>query len=167
MFPRGRSFGFGGAALLLGLAVAPPARAEPGEVVLRGHEGAVFAAQLTPDGERAVTAATDGTVRLWDATTGAELRRFAGHSGPVTGVAISGDGRTLATSSQDNTVRVWDLPLVRPLLSPAGKFRSPTVRSRFSEIHDVHQSPPISVPAFPGCPGIGWHGVTRGVGRPR
>ena len=93
------------------------AGAEPNEVVLRGHEGAAFAAQFTPDGERVVTAATDGTAGLWDAATGKELRRFSGHTGPVTGVAVSGDGRTLVTASQDNSVRVWDLPLVRPLLA--------------------------------------------------
>jgi len=98
----------------------------PGEVILRGHEGAVFAGQLTPDGERVVTAATDGTVRLWDSMTGAELRRFAGHTGPVTGVAISGDGRTLATSSQDNSIRVWDLPLTRPLLRRPAHARGGT-----------------------------------------
>jgi len=102
---------------LLAAAVAVVAVEPPAEVILQGHEGAVFAARLTPDGERVVTAATDGTVRLWDAFTGTELRRFSGHTGPVTGVAISGDGRTLATSSQDNSIRVWDLPLVRPLLT--------------------------------------------------
>ena len=90
--------------------------ADPGDIVLRGHEGAVFAAQVTPDGERVVTAATDGTARLWDASTGQELRRFTGHTGPVTGVAVSADGRTLVTSSQDNSLRVWDLPLKRPLI---------------------------------------------------
>jgi WD40 repeat protein len=104
------------AAILLAGAAAVLALEPPGEVILRGHEGAVFAAQMTPDGERVVTAATDGTVRLWDAVTGAEIRRFVGHTGPVTGVAISGDGRTLATSSQDNSVRVWDLPLTKPLV---------------------------------------------------
>lgn len=113
---RGIAFGWGGVALLVA-AAGPVARAEPGEVVLRGHEGAVFAARLTPDGEHAVTAATDGTVRLWDAASGVELRQFTGHTGPVTGVAVSGDGRTLVTGSQDNTVRVWDLPRSRPLLA--------------------------------------------------
>ena len=115
-FARGIAFGWGIGLFTL-VSAGPVAGAEPNEVVLRGHEGAAFAAQFTPDGERMVTAATDGTALLWDAATGQELRRFSGHTGPVTGVAVSGDGRTLVTASQDNTVRVWDLPLRRPILA--------------------------------------------------
>ncbi|CAG7848121.1 Vegetative incompatibility protein HET-E-1 [Serendipita indica DSM 11827] len=73
---------------------------------------------------------SDGTVRLWDGTTGASLgtleghtdwvsclafspdgRRLASGSGDGTGVqclAFSPDGRRLASGSGDGTVRLWD-----------------------------------------------------------
>jgi WD40 repeat protein len=40
------------------------------------HGDAVYFAACTPDARALVTAGRDGTVRLWDTTTGEELRRF-------------------------------------------------------------------------------------------
>ena len=39
----------------------------------------------------------DGTVRLWDAATGAALQTLKGHSGSVISVAFSPDGKLLPT----------------------------------------------------------------------
>jgi WD40 repeat protein len=58
---------------------------------------------------RVVTGGEDGTVRIWDARTRAELRRFTGHKGKVTGVAFGPDGRRVASSGEDATVRLWGL----------------------------------------------------------
>ena len=101
-----------GVAAWTGLVGPPAAAAEP--IVLRGHAADVFMALFTPDGGRVVTASADETARLWDAATGAELRRFVAHTGAVSCLAVSGDGRTLVTGGQDNTVRVWGLPLPAP-----------------------------------------------------
>ena len=64
-------------------------------------EQAVF----TASGERVLTAGIDGTVRLWDATTGNEVYRFAGHKGAVHGVACLAGGRKAVSCGQDGTVR--------------------------------------------------------------
>jgi WD40 repeat protein len=48
-------------------------------------------------------------VRVWDPTTGRELRRFAGHRGGVSAIAFTPDGRSLVSGSEDGTGLVWDV----------------------------------------------------------
>jgi len=95
-----------------------PAASDPG--ILRGHLSPVLMGVFTPDGQRAVTASSDHTARLWDLTTGQEIRQYPQHTGPLYCLALSGDGRTLVTGAQDNTARLWDVPVPRPVFSIAG-----------------------------------------------
>jgi WD40 repeat protein len=62
---------------------------------------------ISPVGERIVTGSGDGTVRVWDARSGAELAVLRGHEGWVTSVAISPDGERIVSTSGGETVRVW------------------------------------------------------------
>jgi hypothetical protein len=69
----------------------------------------VTALAVRRDGELAATGASDGVVRICDASTGANARRLAGHRGRVTGLAFHPDGARLASVGADGIVRLWDV----------------------------------------------------------
>lgn len=48
---------------------------------------------ISSDGQFCLTGSWDGTLRLWDITTGATTRRFLGHTKDVLSVAFSADNR--------------------------------------------------------------------------
>jgi WD40 repeat protein len=63
---------------------------------------------FSPDGSTIATGNTDGTVRLYDAASGAPRLTLRGHEWWVTSVDFSPDGTKLASQSA-GTVRVWAL----------------------------------------------------------
>ncbi|CAG7849681.1 Vegetative incompatibility protein HET-E-1, partial [Serendipita indica DSM 11827] len=80
----------------------------PSHQTLTGHTNTVQCLAFLPDGRRLASGSWDGTVRLWDGTTGASLGTLEGHTGPVQCLAFLPDGRRLASGSWDGTVRLWD-----------------------------------------------------------
>jgi WD40 repeat protein len=77
--------------------------------ILSGHQHAVNAVVVSPDGRRVVSGSLDRTVAVWDVETGAPIRWLTGHQAAVNSVAMSPDGQRIVLGSQDNTVAVWDL----------------------------------------------------------
>jgi WD40 repeat protein len=77
---------------------------------------------FTPDGKRGVCSYGPGSaeavyeedprviLKLWDLTSGKELKQFKGHSGPVLCLALSHDGGELLSGSADGTMRLWEMP---------------------------------------------------------
>jgi WD40 repeat protein len=89
-------------------AQAPPGPGPSGPLSLR-HDGPVFAAVFSPDGQTLFTAGDDREVREWDLVDGRERRRFRGHRIGVTALAVSPDGQMLASGDRYGALRLWDL----------------------------------------------------------
>jgi len=75
---------------------------------LRGHAHFVEDVVLSKDGQFALSASWDGTLRLWDLTEGKTTRRFVQHTKDVTSVAFSPDNRQIVSGSKDKTIRLWN-----------------------------------------------------------
>jgi WD40 repeat protein len=82
-----------------------------GEVIAspKGHEKKVTQLGFSPDGKRLLSAAEDGTARVWNAETGAQVALLGPHPGAVTQAAFSPDGHKVCTAAAgDKTARVWN-----------------------------------------------------------
>ncbi len=77
--------------------------------VFTGHAGPVFGVAYSADNSMVLTGGIDKTIRLWDISTGQEIRKLLGHTGSVWNIACSPRGDTLLSSSRDHTARLWDL----------------------------------------------------------
>ncbi|MFN8938244.1 MAG: WD40 repeat domain-containing protein [Acidobacteriota bacterium] len=77
---------------------------------LAGHSGPVRHVALTPDGQRALSASDDNTLKLWNLESGEVIRTLAGHRRPVWHVALTPDGQRALSASEDNTLKLWNLP---------------------------------------------------------
>ena len=103
------------------------------ELVLQaGHTAQVDSIVFSPNGRWFATASSDKTVKIWDPTTGAELRTLVACTAVL---LISPDSRWLAAWGEDK-VKVWNVITGRQIQS----FAAPRLR-------EVALSPLRSLPA--------------------
>ena len=74
----------------------------------RGHHSEVSSLAWSPDGRRIASGSYDGTVQVWEVTTGKLLLTYRGHPTQVRKVRWSPDGRRIASGGEDSTVQVWE-----------------------------------------------------------
>jgi WD40 repeat protein len=101
----------------------------------------VWSVAVTPDGSRAVSGSSDGSVRVWDLPSRRARATLAGGIGQVFAVAITPDKTMAVSGGEDGSVQVWD------------------VTSRTELAHWTGKQPVIGCTVLPGRP------VRIGVGR--
>ena len=76
---------------------------------LAGHKRVVTSLSLASDDSMLVSTSRDETIRIWDTSTGKELKCLLGHESIVWEAVFTPDGTKVASASDDETVRLWDV----------------------------------------------------------
>ncbi|KAJ1978271.1 cross-pathway control WD-repeat protein cpc2 [Dimargaris verticillata] len=75
---------------------------------LTGHSHFVQDIAISLDGQFAMSASWDRTLRLWDLNNGNTTRRFVGHTNDVLSVSFSPDNRQIVSGSRDKSIKLWN-----------------------------------------------------------
>ena len=70
---------------------------------------------FSPQGTKLAAGSADGTIRVWDRSTGREVKKLKGHQERVNSLSFSPDGRMLAAGSWNKTVLLWEVATGRQL----------------------------------------------------
>jgi WD40 repeat protein len=77
-----------------------------------GHTGGICiddCVTFSPDGQFILSGSYDNTIKLWEVSTGQEIRTFVGHSHYVNAIALSPDSQFVLSGSADQTLKLWEL----------------------------------------------------------
>lgn len=91
-----------------------------------GPIGRVRSIHFSPDGRLLASGSADkyDNVKLWEVSTGREMKGVVGHNDSVLDVAFSPDGRLLASAGWDRTVKLWEVETGRELRSMNGHLNT-------------------------------------------
>ncbi len=75
---------------------------------------------FSPDGKLLAAVRRDGSVRILNAQTGAEVQSLDGHNGYSAAASFSPDGRHMATAQYGHVARIWDIETGTGLVAFSG-----------------------------------------------
>jgi WD40 repeat protein len=76
-----------------------------------------FHIAISPDRNTLASADASGKVKLWNMTTGAELRQISAHTGIAYALAFAPNGKWLASVGSDRALRLWEVDSGKELLT--------------------------------------------------
>ncbi|RKU09711.1 hypothetical protein C6501_15010 [Candidatus Poribacteria bacterium] len=85
---------------------------------LKGHTNKINALAFTPNGKMLASGSDDGTIRVWDASTGTEMLSLS--SDNTLFLVFSVDGKILASKNRDGIIYLWDITTGKQLNSIQG-----------------------------------------------
>ncbi|MEK8018354.1 MAG: PKD domain-containing protein [Candidatus Parabeggiatoa sp.] len=90
----------------------------------QGHTDSVRSVAFLPDGNQALSASSDSTIKLWQLDSGKAIRTFTGHLDKVYAITVSKEGKTLLSGSRDTTLKYWDIQTGETLITFKGHTNS-------------------------------------------
>ena len=72
------------------------------------HSGAINTVTFSSDGKYALSGSEDKTLKIWDVSSGQEMKTFEGHASGVKSVCFSPDDKYALSGSEDKTFKLWD-----------------------------------------------------------
>jgi WD40 repeat protein len=99
------------AAVFAALVISDPAMADekPEIFAQLGHAGFVNAVAFSPDGKYILSGSSDNTVKLWEVSSGRELRTFRGHEEQINTVGFTTDGKYATSIDSSGSVKLWEV----------------------------------------------------------
>lgn len=88
-------------------------------LTLKGHTDSLSALAFTPNGRTLASGGDDGTIRLWEASTGTEILNL--QSGKISALTFSMDGKILASIDKAFSIQLWDVATGDKLISIEGQ----------------------------------------------
>lgn len=74
-----------------------------------GHTDSVTSVAFSPDRKYALSGSYDKTLKLWEISTGREIRSFIGLLCNVDSVAFSPDGKYALSGGWDGDLSLWEI----------------------------------------------------------
>ncbi len=97
--------------------VATKQKMEMKTVVQLGHSSAVATIAFSPDSRFILSGSNDRTIKLWEVSSGREIRTFRGIDADVTAVAYSPDGRIALAGYMNGRLAFWEVSTGRKIRS--------------------------------------------------
>ncbi len=89
-------------------------------VIQKGHSNVIKSVAFSRDGKYLVSASRDKTVKLWEVSTGREIRTFIEHTETVTTAQFDSSGTQIITGGADNLVKIWEVATGKELATLKG-----------------------------------------------
>lgn len=108
---------------------------------LNAHSDWVTSVKFDADGEQLVSASWDQSVKLWNVSTGEQVKTIAQHIKGVQAMAFSRDGSLLAEEDASDAVKVWNTSAMSAPRELRGHGTAPQLLQGRSWVYSIAFSP--------------------------